>query len=117
MKGKLLGAGAAIAVAVIGVTAGTAYSAPTKSHVTTQRIAAESASDTTTVKVLSADCPIGTVVTGGGYDFTGNTNGVFVSANDPTGSTGGEGWTVAAVNRSGVIDAEWAIRVWAVCAN
>jgi hypothetical protein len=120
MKGKLLGAGAAIAVVVIGVTAGTAYSAPTKSRVTTQHIGSDSANDTTLVKVQAADCPIGTVATGGGYDFFGSSDvaaGVLISSSVPTGSAGGEGWTIAAINRSGITDADWGIRVWAVCAN
>jgi len=119
MNAKQVGIGLAIVVISVGVTAGVANSAP-KARITTEHVATDSANDTAPVKVQSTDCPAGTVATGGGYDFFGSSDvaaGVLMTSSVPTGSAGGEGWTIAAINRSGITDAAWGIRVWAVCAS
>jgi hypothetical protein len=121
MKGKQVGILVATIAVTLGVTAGVANSAPSpKTRITTVKVAASSANDTTVVKVQSADCPTGTLATGGGYDFLGSNDvaaGVLISSSLPTGSNNSEGWTIAAVNRSGITDADWGIEVWAVCAS
>jgi hypothetical protein len=119
MKGKLLAVALVTIVVTLGVTAGVANSAP-KARIATQHVATDSANDTAAVKIQSTDCPAGTVATGGGYDFFGSSDvaaGVLITSTVPTGSAGSEGWTVAAINRSGINDVAWGIRVWAVCAS
>ncbi len=80
---------------------------------------------TTSQQFAEAWCPLGKVVTGGGYRFLTGGWGDFptdivpvVSEPKQNGSTGRMGWSVAAkVIGGGSPASPWAIDVYAICAN
>jgi hypothetical protein len=71
-----------------------------------------SATNSTSPKTVTVDCPGGRMVLSGGYTFTAGTGGLVVRENR---ATDDDTWTVIAEEVDGV-GASWAVQAFAVCA-
>jgi hypothetical protein len=83
---------------------------------------AETATNTTTSKSVTASCIAGEVATGGGHEFLGSdrqqffTNTLLFESMPVVTADGPTGWTVDAASTAGTQDA-WGLRAYAICAT
>jgi hypothetical protein len=70
-----------------------------------------SASNSTTPKTVTAVCPAGSKVLGGGFEYTAGTNGVAVTQSR---ATADDTWTVTADEINNV-PSSWSVQAFAIC--
>ncbi|MET8149977.1 hypothetical protein ACIBSW_11495 [Actinoplanes sp. NPDC049668] len=83
-----------------------------------QRVVANSAFDSNSVKSATAQCPTGKQLTGTGYSINGSAGEIVISRVQPdNGLSGAPSAVTVIASESDAVAASWSVQAFAVCAN